>query len=557
MHCPHHDDELLCDLGCPDGCRCLGAEFVCPLAFHPDQFPYLRYLDASQSRIPLTRLSSNSLLISLRLSQCDLVEVAGLNLPNLRTLDVSDNKLVNIKMENICPLQNLQQLRVSHNPLISVTKSDSNCSLESMESIEMTHTDMMFFNGSFLYVFPYLKTLNVSHNSLSTVTHEGLGGVKKLEVFDARHSPIHTFPTGLFEDLSNLATVYVDNYRLCCSEILPQHVGARCFAPTDELSSCKELLRSNTYRIFLWGFSVLALVGNGGSLIFRLFWQKNPAVCGFNIFVINLCLADFIMGVYLAMIGSADALFKGEYLRQEMAWKSSVFCKAAGVLSFLSSEVSALVICLITLDRFVSLRFPFSQLRFRPQSAWAACVAVWLVGGVIAFIPLLPFTWHWDFFGQTSICIPLPITRIQFPGWRYAFGVMIVFNFALFLLIAAGQAVIYWSIRAMSLNSDSSNIKSRDIVIARRLAAVVLSDFCCWFPIGILGLLASQGVPVPSEVNVAIAIFVMPLNSALNPFLYTLNTVLEKSKRAREEQILKLLKLRALFRTHSTRTSAT
>ena len=89
-----------------------------------------------------------------------------------------------------------------------------------------------------------------------------------------------------------------------------------------------------------------------------------------------------------------------------------------------------------------------------------------------------------------------------------------------------------------STSSDASR-KARDLVVARRLATVVLSDFCCWFPIGLLGLLASQGLAVSGEVNVAMAIFVLPLNSALNPFLYTLNMIKEKRQRAKEEKLLK------------------
>ena len=46
-----------------------------------------------------------------------------------------------------------------------------------------------------------------------------------------------------------------------------------------------------------------------------------------------------------------------------------------------------------------------------------------------------------------------------------------------------------------------------------------------------------SGFPIPNEANVAVAILVLPLNSALNPFLYTLNVVRDKLK-AREERIL-------------------
>ena len=42
---------------------------------------------------------------------------------------------------------------------------------------------------------------------------------------------------------------------------------------------------------------------------------------------------------------------------------------------------------------------------------------------------------------------------------------------------------------------------------------------------------------MPVEANVAVAILVVPLNSALNPFLYTLNVVRDKLK-AREDRIL-------------------
>ena len=79
---------------------------------------------------------------------------------------------------------------------------------------------------------------------------------------------------------------------------------------------------------------------------------------------------------------------------------------------------------------------------------------------------------------------------------------------------------------------------SKNLTIARRLITVVVSDFLCWFPIGLLGLLAFSGTPISGEVNVAMAIFVLPLNSALNPFLYTYNQLMEKRRAKREAQLI-------------------
>ena len=40
------------------------------------------------------------------------------------------------------------------------------------------------------------------------------------------------------------------------------------------------------------------------------------------------------------------------------------------------------------------------------------------------------------------------------------------------------------------------------------------------------------------------AIFVLPLNSALNPFLYTFNTVMEKRREKEKAQLTKILEAR-------------
>jgi hypothetical protein len=71
---------------------------------------------------------------------------------------------------------------------------------------------------------------------------------------------------------------------------------------------------------------------------------------------------------------------------------------------------------------------------------------------------------------------------------------------------------------------------------------VAVSDFLCWFPIGLCALLALGDLSIPGEVNVAMAIFVLPLNSAINPFLYTVNVVLEKRKKMSEERLMEKLK---------------
>ncbi|XP_076450027.1 relaxin receptor 2-like [Babylonia areolata] len=114
----------------------------------------------------------------------------------------------------------------------------------------------------------------------------------------------------------------------------------------------------------------MSVTGNMFCFLVRQCVLKKSSSTGFGVFVTNLSMADFLMGVYVTIIGAADEWFRGRYLHYDEVWKGSVTCKMAGLLSLLSSEVSALIIWLITMDRFLVLRFPFSSWRFtRTQSS--------------------------------------------------------------------------------------------------------------------------------------------------------------------------------------------
>ncbi|XP_025079725.1 G-protein coupled receptor GRL101-like [Pomacea canaliculata] len=358
-----------------------------------------------------------------------------------------------------------------------------------------------------------------------------------LRVLDLRQCPMTVFPQGIFQGLDRLETVFADNYKLCCPATLPRGFNVlNCHAPFDEVSSCDDLLRSNLYRVALAIFASLSLLGNLSTLVYRLILHKTTSNVGYDVFVTNLCVADFLMGVYLLIIGIVDHRYKGVYLWEDTGWRNSRLCNLAGFLCFLSSEVSVFIIFFITLDRFLVFRFPFSQVHFRKQSAVFVCGVTWLAGMTLAAIPLLPMTSHWSFYSQTSICFPLPTSRVDFPGRTYSFGVIIVLNFILFIFILFGQMFVYQSVRASSISSSCTSKTIKSFNVALRLMTVVMSDFLCWFPVGLTGILAANDILISGEVNVGIAIFVLPFNASLNPYLYTLNIYLERRRCRREEE---------------------
>ena len=72
--------------------------------------------------------------------------------------------------------------------------------------------------------------------------------------------------------------------------------------------------------------------------------------------------------------------------------------------------------------------------------------------------------------------------------------------------------------RSTRMNQNSS--------LAKRMMFIILTDFFCWFPVIVISILALTGnLNDPTKtIYVWIAVFVLPINSTINPILYTFST---------------------------------
>ena len=549
FHCPGRDDETLCTpTPCPAGCTCHGLAFVCRQAFPVHQHRQLRYLHANGSGLRVADMVNSTMLVHLGLPNCGIDTLSPVPLSSLHSLDLSHNQLSTISQASLSAFPQLRRMSLADNPLASSFFSEAernvNVTFGHVFHLDLSKVRISHLDLGVLDAFPNLQALNLYSCGIERISIGSSNTLENLRSIDLRGSVLTHFPRPGFRALVSLQLVRADSFKVCCPGNLPASFDLNnCHAPSDELSSCDSLLRTNTYRVALSVYAALSLVGNTVSFVFRLLGDSRTRRSSFTVFVIHLCIADFFMGIYLAVVGVADRLLKGVYLWKDVEWRHSTGCALAGFVCLLSCETSAIIICLITVDRFLVLRFPFSRWHVSPVCAQALGVLTWAGGVALCCVPLLGVTRHWGFYSQSGTCLPLPVSGRDFAGYSYSFGILIVFNFFLFLVVALGQAFIYMSVRANSMAAGSgTNRTSRDVHVARRLITIALTDFLCWFPTGLCGLLASRGVIISNVVNVTLAICVLPLNSAVNPFLYTVNLMLERRRLRREEQLLERLK---------------
>lgn len=556
--CPQGDDELLCELVCPEHCTCHGLAFTCTRPFTLSAYPTLRYLKAAGTGLSPKHLSGNTGLVYLNLASCHVAEIKDLALPHLLILDLTNNDLSVIDGSHLVSMPRLKVLFVGGNPLtwnIFSAASPSGSSPQLLY-LDLSNVSIPELHPAHLRSFAKLRSLNLSGSGVDAVTVETFRNVPELRQVDVRGCRLSAFPQYAFRQLLSLQEVRADSYKLCCPQCLPPDFNLnQCLAPEDPVSSCDSLLGQTALRVLFPLLAVIGLLGNACGVASHVLVVKVCRRFGFGVFLTHLCLSDFVMGVYLALIAVADRVYQDSYAQADTAWRRGVVCRMAGVLWLLASEVSALIVSLITLDRVMALLFPFSRFRFRVASAHLVCGVVWLGCFLLAILPPTLSSSAGLFYRSSGLCVPLLSSATAAPLTAdNILGVINVLNFVLFLFVAAGQIRVYVFTQSNSLSFfDKTTTTWNDVIIARRLADVAWIKVLCWFPVDLMALLAHRDVVVaaPALVREGLHVILVPLGSALSPCLYALSLVLEKRRELQLDRLVKRLRARELARKHN------
>ena len=324
---------------------------------------------------------------------------------------------------------------------------------------------------------------------------------------------------------------------MCCHlDLLRQDADCE-YAFNDNFASCHSMFRNRAPRRTLWVVGLLSLLGSLFVVGWQYFFPDNNVVQ--SIMLVNLGVSDGIMGIYLIIIGIKDLQWSGEYYLHDYEWRTGWFCHFNGAMSVFSSEVSVMMISLIALDRLKNIVFPYTFAKITPRQTRIMCVVIWLVGGVMAFLPLSGMHYFSErYYGNNVVCLPLQLSPELQEGWEYSTSIFIVLNFSLFIFIMVAYIAILWkswsssrqlgahgTVREIRARAQSAQAK-RERALAKRVFFIILTDFLCWMPIIAIGIRShvEKTFDPPGDLAVWIAVFALPINSAINPLLYTLST---------------------------------
>ena len=273
-------------------------------------------------------------------------------------------------------------------------------------------------------------------------------------------------------------------------------------------------------------------------------------------------------------------------------WRNSFLCKITAALSILSSESSVFLVTLISFDRFLGIAYPFGNHVGLGKTWTVICVLMcWSISTVISIVPVIVQQSYPDVFQLSEVCVGIPIVReavtinnaigtevttreytfsylFNFTsnnyyrqGWSnpligdfrlvttdhvyidyheisiifgyrtasyFSIIVFIGVNLVCFIAIAVLYCIIFYIARKSSLTAGSST-RLREFRMAMKMSAVVLTDFLCWVPLAFVCILVQCGLITVSPDMYAWTVgLILPINSVINPFLYTLAIIISE-----------------------------
>ncbi|XP_038052826.1 G-protein coupled receptor GRL101-like [Patiria miniata] len=508
---------------------------------------------------------------------------AGLR--NLQQLHLDENVLKTLPADVFLPLKLLDILNLKKNTIEAIEYGAFR-GLLSLKHLFLSENNITDLIPGVFAPLAYLQTLHLDLNNLRFLRNGTFSGLHRLEYLDLSENPITIIEKGAFTGLSRIYEFYMvlmeagisdlqremfegleslnsfsaDDHRFCCL----LNVSTECHTPPSPFATCEGLLRRTVLRMFMWILGLSAVVGN----IFVIFWRykqrhKEPHNWVQIFLILNLAVSDLLMGVYMVMIGSADVHFGQDYFLYAVQWRSAPLCKLAGVISVMSSEASTLIITVISLDRCFCIVFPYGSLRLRVRSARITVAIIWAVSAFFSLLPNVIEKYVPGFYGLSDVCVGLPLaTKSDYkaswhetdnltftfvfdemdektPASYYAIFLFIVVSLVCFVIITACYVAIFVSVKRSSKGATRRRDRDEEVKMAIKMALIVGTNFSCWMPIIIMGLLSQTGaVTIPVKTYAWTMVFVLPINSSINPYLYTISTLLtqryQRLKRSNE-----------------------
>ncbi|XP_026816863.1 lutropin-choriogonadotropic hormone receptor-like isoform X1 [Rhopalosiphum maidis] len=428
---------------------------------------------------------------------------------NLRTLDLSHSSM---KVLPTSGLKSLEVLRVENAPSMTVIPS-----VYLFGNLKEAYLTYSFHCCSFQFPAKHDYSSYEFHKEGSQTPSECVQMKKNYNFHVVSNDFIENgyidYANDSEEQFFNEPAITNSTQDIICGNITPPTTRSdvKCWPQPNALNPCEDIMGFYWLRVCVWLVGIAALLANVVVMLVVFRKKFNYSVPRF--LMSNLAFADFCTAIYLLLLAYEDLVSSEKYFNYAYTWQNGVGCKIGGFLTVFSSQLSVFALCLLTIERWYSIR----RALYTNKMTFASTVRImafgWVYSIVMATMPLLGISSY----STTSICLPMDTARAS--GMCYVFT-LLTFAAAAFLLMLFCYVQIY-----TSLSYETRHAAKGEASVARKISVLIGTNFACTAPVIFFGFTALLGYPLIDVTKSKILlVFFYPINSCANPFLYTILT---------------------------------
>ena len=476
------------------------------------------------------------------------------NLTSLELISFASNNLTSLPKDIFKGLISLRYLFLENNHILELD-SDIFKGLTNLYYLKLDNSRLSRLDHDIFSDTVELFYLSLAGNLLDTIPN--IQHLVHLDVLVLAGNKLLFINKNSFDFLPN-NSVLIASRQEVCECYVPDHVICSVRNSRSPYLTCNRLLSDRTLVVVMWLMGLGALSGNLFVLVSRNKETHKKKVN--SILLRNLAASDLLIGFYMIIIACADIYFGDNFPLLSESWRTGITCKIVGAMSIISSEASVFFVTVISIDRFIAIKFPYSTRKLGKYSVKVVATLVWIISLALGIVPSVLSGVSFKFYDNSHVCIglPLALTKLYFNivtdnhfnvhfedetlhfhydsyktyFWRltnglyYSTALFLGVNCVCYLIILLCYIEIVRAVKESSKRSGRSQEMTEQIKLTMKVTTIVATDFFCWFPIIILGILVQiRVIELPASVYAWCVTFVLPINSAINPYLYTISEV--------------------------------
>ena len=376
-----------------------------------------------------------------------------------------------------------------------------------------------------------IKSLSFVSNELTSLESHFCHDLTLLSHLYLSKNPLIHITTDVFLKNADLIMIRSEWYMVCCVTFATKD----CQPQNHFVSSCSDLISSDLQISAIITQGIIAFIGNIAALVLQCVVYKGEK--SDQVLIISLILADLLMGFYLLAIAAVDLMYNEVFYQIVSEWTNSITCITVGLVNFVSSEMSLLMVSILSLFRIISIN-KVGGMAFLKSKIRITCACSWLAI-VIAGILYTAYLFNRNMGIGNNMCILLGISHQRYITSLEYFiqPVFISVNgLFLFMIIVCMSCIFHKVIQSNKsvVQTSGQQANSQNVRLIRigvKLLVLLVCNVLTWIPLLTVSVMLLCGINVHENALQWVAVLGVPICACTDPVFYTLASVRVVGKR--------------------------